>query len=465
MLLASKNFSESFLSKIPKEMKKLVLLLLVLHILKAGNLSFAANYSADAAKELQAPGSSQLISDWINVHLAAIRNCKIPSHHMRQLAYMGTALYESVVAGVPEYVSLANQLNGYTTLPIVPNDKDFSWQASANAAYAATFRYFYAENTLTLKRIDSMEQACINKLVSQGISDAAIRNGSQYGANVAKAVIDWSNTDGADKISAPYTIPVGPGYWEPTPPAFIPPIIPYMGSCRTFVKGSTDNAFPQPPIAYSEDPQSPFYKMVDELYQSSKVKDAANIATALFWDDFPNGMTLTGGGHWESILKTVINQLNMSLIEAARVYAGLFITAQDASIGCFKAKYTYNLLRPVTYIQKTMKHPEWNPLIITPPHPEYPAAHATISMSAATILTHLLGNNIDFTDNSYSYRGYKAHHFNNFVEAGTEAGLSRFYGGIHYKPSIKAGYEQGRKIGDNVAKVLVFKKTEQMTER
>jgi len=111
-----------------------------------------------------------------------------------------------------------------------------------------------------------------------------------------------------------------------------------------------------------------------------------------------------------------------------------------------------------------MKHPEWNPLITTPPHPEYPAAHATISMSIATMLTHLLGNNIAFTDNTYAYRGYKAHNFNNFVEAGTEAGLSRFYGGIHYKPSIQAGYDQGRMIAENVAKGVVFKKNE-MTKR
>jgi hypothetical protein len=104
-----------------------------------------------------------------------------------------------------------------------------------------------------------------------------------------------------------------------------------------------------------------------------------------------------------------------------------------------------------------MNHPEWNPMINTPPHPEYPAAHSTISMAAATILTSILGNDISFTDNTYSYLGFGSHHFNNFTEAAKQAGLSRFYGGIHYKKSIEAGFIQGEKIAAYVAKTLVYK--------
>jgi hypothetical protein len=118
----------------------------------------------------------------------------------------------------------------------------------------------------------------------------------------------------------------------------------------------------------------------------------------------------------------------------------------------------YNRMRPVTYVRKYMNHADWLPVIATPPHPEYPAAHATISMAGATILTFMLGDKVSFTDDSYAYRGYPAHHFANFREAATEAGMSRFYGGIHYLPSIQAGFEQGTKIADNVAKSLVFKK-------
>lgn len=230
-----------------------------------------------------------------------------------------------------------------------------------------------------------------------------------------------------------------------------------MGNCRTLVKGSIDNSIPPPPPAFSTDPQSPFYKTAEEVYQVSLLKDENHTATGLFWDDYPDNKSLTAPGHWANILKTVMTEKNTSLIEGASLYAGMFIAMNDAAIGCFKAKYTYNLMRPETYIQKYMNHPEWTPLIGTPNHPEYPAAHATVSMSGATELTHLLGDNVSLTDDSYAYRGYKAHRFKSFREAGLEAGMSRYYGGIHYIPSKKAGATQGEKIADNVAKSLVFK--------
>ncbi len=413
---------------------------------------------ADPDAELQAPGSSKLLTDWMALHLGTIRSSKVPSHHIRQLAYIGVAVYESLVAGDPNYQSLAGQLNGYDFRPTVPPSGDFCWQASANAAFAETFRYFEANNPVTLSKADSMEQACKQNLTRKGFSDASIVAGSQYGSQVARQVIAWSITDGEDKANAPYALPKGTGLYEPTPPAFMNPIYPHMGDCRTFVRGSIDNTLPPAPPSFSQDPQSDFYKMAGEVYTISQQEDDKKVSTALFWDDFPNGITLTGGGHWESILMTVMKQLNLSLMDGAGVFAELFATMQDAAIGCFKAKYTYNQLRPVTYIQKYMNKSDWKPLIITPPHPEYPAAHAVISMSAATILTRLLGNNLAFTDNTYAYRQYPAHRFSNFIEAGHEAGMSRLYGGIHYKPSIEAGFAQGEKVADNVGKALVTRK-------
>jgi hypothetical protein len=446
-------------------MKTLIFVLLAFTGVSAGSSMPASVRTADPDAGLASAGSSSMLTAWMQLHLTAIRDCRIPSHHTRQLAYMGIALYESVVAGAPGYRSLAGQLNGYSHVPAPPAERDFCWQSSANAALAETFRYFYAENPRTVQRVDSMEQSYRNTLAHHGYSEAAVNAGALYGKQVALAVIDWSKTDGDDQANAPFELPRGPGLYEPTPPAFISPILPHMGSCRTFVKGDIDGTMPPPPLSFSEDPQSPFYKMADDVYRSSQKKDPGFTATALFWDDFPNGKTLTGGGHWESILKTIISQQNMSLIEGARVYAELFITMQDAAIGCFEAKYTYNLLRPVTYVQKYMHQSSWQPLIVTPPHPEYPAAHAVVSMSAATILTRILGDKIAFTDNTYAYRNYPAHHFNNFLEAGHEAGISRFYGGIHYMPSIEAGFKQGNQIAEHVYRGLEFKADNAMGSR
>ena len=437
-------------------MKTIIIALFMIAGLQARGVPKSEVQATDPDKNLEGPGGSQLIDDWITVHLKTIATCKIPSHHNRQLAYTGVALYESIVAGDKNYRSLAGQLNGYQPPEALPETGNICWEASANAAMAAMFRFFYPQNPVDIMRFDSIEKANRNKFLSEGNSEASVATGEKYGSEVARAVIEWSRTDGDDKVNAAYVVPKGPGLWEPTSPMFIAPIQPYLGDERTIVKGSIDNTLPPAPVPFSTESQSDFYKMNEEVYLVNKQLNDDQRATGLFWDDFPNGKTLTAGGHWSSILKTVMTDLNVSLIEGAHLYAGLFITQSDAAIGVFKAKYIYNLERPVTYIQGVMKHSDWKPLIITPPHPEYPAAHAVVSMAGATILTKMLGDKVAFTDNTYAYRGYKAHHFNNFTEAAREAGISRLYGGIHYRPSIEAGFIQGEKIANNISNKLVF---------
>ena len=407
-------------------------------------------------EKLEQPGGSKLIIDWITIHLKTIRSLKLPSHHYRQLAYTGVALYESIAAGDKNYKSLVGQLNEFQSPALLSGTGSVCWPASANAAIADMLRFFYPQDQEGM-RLDSLENAWKQRLLKEGNSESAVAEGEKYGSQVAHAVIEWSKSDGNDKANDAYSVPQGPGLWEPTPPGFKPPINPYLGNARTIVNGSIDNSIPLPPPSFSTQPGSDFYKMNQEVLFIFQHMDEDEKAIALFWDDFPDGQTLTAAGHWASILKTLLTDLNTSLIEGARLYAGLFITMNDAAIGCFKAKYKYNQIRPVTYIRKYMDHKDWNPLITTPPHPEYPAAHATISMASAKILTKMLGDNVSFTDNTYSYRGYKAHHFNSIEEAGREAGMSRLYGGIHYRNSIEAGFSQGAKIADNISNRLVFK--------
>ncbi len=437
-------------------MKTIIIALFIFAFLHAGGVTKSEAQSTDTDNELESPGGSQLINDWITAHLKTISTCKIPSHHNRQLAYTGVALYESIVAGDKNYRSLAGQLNGYQPAETLPETGNLCWQASANAAMATMFRFFYPQNPDDIMRFDSLENATRTRLIREGYTEASVAAGEKYGSLVARGVIEWSRTDGDDRANAAYTVPKGPGLWEPTPPMFIAPIQPYLGNERTIVKGSIDNTMPPAPVPFSTESQSAFYKMNEEVYLVSQQMNEEQKAIGLFWDDFPNGKTLTGGGHWSSILKTLMTDLNVSLIEGAHLYAELFIAQSDAAIGVFKAKYIYNLERPVTYIQGAMKLSDWNPLIITPPHPEYPAAHAVVSMSGATILTKILGDKVAFTDNTYAYRGYSAHHFINFTEAAREAGMSRLYGGIHYRQSIEAGFTQGEKIGNNIINKLVF---------
>ena len=437
-------------------MKKYILIILIILSTQLSKNECAIKANDNPLNDLEKPGSGIFITNWIDIQLYAIKNTKIPSHHLRQSAYSAIALYESLVKGDLKYHSLAGQLNELDSLPSWDGAPNPCWQVSGNSAIATMFRYFYSDNPSTVLRIDSMEKSCVTQFIAEGYNEAAVKKSSEFGKSIAVAIIEWCKNDGDNKATAPFTILKGLGLWEPTPPEFIPPILPYLGNNRTIVKASIEKTLPPPPASFSTDPQSPFYKLAEEVYLISGKLDNEKKAIALFWDDFPNGNTLTGGGHWASILKNEIVSGNLSLIESAHIYSEMYIAMYDASIGCFKAKYTYDLLRPVTYIQKYMNDTSWKSFINTPPHPEYPAAHATVARAAATILTQLIGSNKGFIDHSYDYKGYSPRSFNSYLDASKEAGISRLYGGIHYLTSIEAGFIQGEKIANNVLKKLVF---------
>lgn len=415
--------------------------------------------SVSKTEKISDPESGKLLSDWISVHLKLIRTTKSLSQGaiFRHFGYTSVGLYESLVNGDKSYVTLAGQLQGLEPLPAITSDKKVCWQASANAVMASMLRSFYSAST-SAQKIDSLEKHYQNVFERNGFSSESIKAGADYGATVASHILAWAKEDGAAKTWPAYEIPKGDGLWEPTPPAFSAPAAPYAYNNRTCIKNSTANTLPQPPTKFSAEAGSTFYAMVNEVYQTSLTLTDEQKSIALFWDDFPDGRYYGAGGHWASIFQQLLLQKQLSLITASVAYAKMNIAMMDAFNATWKAKYTYNLLRPVTYIHKHMGNTDWKPLIITPTHPEYPAAHASLSMAAATALTNALGTDVAFTDHSYDDLGFAPRSFKNINEAGKEAGLSRLYGGIHYRPSIEVGYSVGSKTASNVLNGINFKK-------
>ena len=117
----------------------------------------------------------------------------------------------------------------------------------------------------------------------------------------------------------------------------------------------------------------------------------------------------------------------------------------DAFIGCWAAKFQYDLVRPITYIRRVID-PKWEPLLNTPPFPEYPSGHSMQSAAAAEALTGIFGENFAFEDTTRHGDGLKPRSFASFWAAADEAAISRLYGGIHFRAAIERGQEQGRCI-------------------
>ena len=90
----------------------------------------------------------------------------------------------------------------------------------------------------------------------------------------------------------------------------------------------------------------------------------------------------------------------------------------------------------------------------TPPFPEYTSGHSVISTAAALVLTDIYGADFSFDDDVEVEYGLPVRSFDSFIQASEEAAISRLYGGIHYRPAIDNGVEQGEKVGQFIIENL-----------
>ena len=393
--------------------------------------------------------SSEVIQKWMSLQIRLMKNTTgVPNQAFsRHFGYSGVAAFESIAPGIPGNSIWKNKWNGLTGLPAADNSANYYYPANVNAAMAAINRSFFPNaNAADKATIDSLESA-LNQgfLTTQPL--AKITKSNDFGKAVAAAVFAWSETDGYKNANAPYTVPTGPGLWKPTPPTNAAPATPHWGNNRTIVTGSTLNTLPPAPPAYSTDPSSPFYLMVKKVYDASQTLTEDQKAMAMFWRDVPG---TSSPGHWLSILAVTVNKTNAKLDKAALAYALTGAAVNDGLISCWKGKFQYNLLRPVTYIRETMGHGEWNSYIGTPAHPEYPSAHSSRSGAAAGVLEKLFGNVGTITDHTYDYLGYAPRSYSSFNAIAEEAGISRLYAGIHFQPAIDQGLLLGNKVADNI---------------
>ena len=450
-------------------MKKLLLpftrLLLYLVLISGitGLLSFQKNkwINAPADKSHVASSySSDVLDKWMSmqIRLMASTPATFNGPFVRIYAYSGVAGYAAIYPGISKKsidLFLITRLNNMPDLPATDPNKKYHWPSSINAALAFMNRsMFPMANAANKMAIDSLEEA-LKKAFSKKVDDTTIKFSADYGLQVAKKIFTWAETDGYRNSSNPYTPPAGQGLWKPTAPKFASAVTPYWGRLRTIVAGSIDNTQPAPPPNYSEDTLSVFYKMVKQVYDISKGITPEQKNIALFWKDISPGVTAPG--HWLNILRQVIQKENTPLDKAAFAYALSGMALNDTWISSWKTRYTYNLLRPITYIQTVMGHKDWAPTIPTPPHPEYPGGHAAMSSAVAEALAVVFGNDYSFTDHTYDQFGMQPRTYPSFWAIAKEAADSKVYGGIHYRLSVDIGLQQGKDVTQNIVSILLNK--------
>lgn len=413
--------------------------------------------------------SANVAHEWMTLALQLVQQTPgfSPPVAARALGYLGLTLYESVVPGIPERISLAGQLNELDSLPLAQPDEPLHWPTVANAAMATMTRMMFSNASAENKaRIDLLERSLPLKYAQDfDASTTALevtQRSETFGKLMAMAILTWARTDGGHEAWGPlrrnqdnYVPPSGDGQWTATPPAFAPPLLPRWGSVRPFVLKSA-GACPAPlPPAYSEAPGSEFYKEAAEVHRVSTQITQEQRQFALYWADDPL-KTPTPAGHWAFIANDLLKSRKANLASAAETFARLNMAMADAFVASWHTKYSVNLLRPVSYIQLAIDS-NWVPTLMhTPPFPEYPSGHSVQSSAAAAVLSNSFGNDASFVDNTHNDRGWGPRTFKSFKSAADEAALSRLYAGIHYRAAVVGGQTQGVCVAQKVL-ALQFK--------
>ncbi len=381
----------------------------------------------------------------------------------RAFGYVGVAMYETVVPGMPTYQTLAGQLALMPEMGKTDESLEYNWQVALNASMSLTARNFYATMpTEQLSAVLKMEDS-IATVLRASISQEVFDRSKEWGLTVAKGVFEWSKTDGGHEgysknFPTTYTAPTGNGMWKSTFPAFQKAMQPFWGNNRTFIAKCAENTQPDAPAAYSEDPTSKFVIQAQETYNAVKNTTAQQTLIAQFWSDDP-GIPGTPPGHLLSVATQAVQKEKWNLAKSAEVYAKISIGLSDAFVSCWKCKYQYNYIRPISFIREKIDA-NWVSILTTPPFPEYTSGHSAASGASAKILTDLFGANFEITDRTHEKRtdiNGAARTYKSFNDMAAEAAISRLYGGIHYREAIEKGVEQGARVGAEVGK-LKFKK-------
>lgn len=274
--------------------------------------------------------------------------------------------------------------------------------------------------------------------------------GIEVGQAAAAELIDLRQGDGLE-ADIGFAMPTpAPGVWQLPPGAT--PLSPWISKLHPYLLNSPDQFRPGPPPDLSSEEWVEQFEEVrlvgrsdaDPSYRSPEQTDIAR-----FW-------TTHAQAQYNLAYQQIVRKHTLDAVEAARLMAMGNLVGADALIGCFDAKYHYLFWRPVFAIRQgnvdgnpgTTGDPNWQPLLGTPPHPEYPSAHSCYTSAQAEVFIEVLATQrieLDLTSAAPNVV-QRTRHYVYARDLVQEIIDARVWGGIHYRESDVKGAALGRKV-------------------
>ena len=242
--------------------------------------------------------------------------------------------------------------------------------------------------------------------------------GEAVGRAVGAEIVARAAADRFTNSVAGVVIPVCAGCWTSARGQL--PVFPRLSEMQPFFLLTANQFRPGPPPAFG----SPaFLAALAEVRSFSDNRTHEEDSLAKFWAS-PGGFT-AAASYANQVATTEITKFHLDEVRAAHVLAIMNMAAMDAFIASHDAKYTYWMIRP----------PQADPGIVLgipiPNHPSYPSNHASVTGCAMAVLAAFFPSDADY--------------LNGLAD---QAGISRIYGGIHYRFDMDAGLILGRTVAN-----------------
>ena len=375
----------------------------------------------------------------------------------RVYGYVGLAAYEAALPGLAGHFSSLAERFPLLQLPPSPAKDHYNMEIALNECYATIIGKFFLAAPASIQDSKFELERKLEDAMSRGMDSNRVKASEQYGRLVAEAIYAWSSTDSLGYLSnhhnydRSYLAPLGEGLWVTSVDFPMPALLPYWGKVRPFVI-HTDEYVAKPLPPYSNSPNEIYQRQALEIVSLSKPLSAENQWIAEFWNDDRPGLTFSPSGHWLAITTQVIEKEHPPIEKVLETYLRVGFVLADAFIACFNSKYTYNLERPETFIQRQIDK-NWRPFSPSPPFPSYPSGHAMIGAATSQVLTNLYGSSYKLKDLSHKdLKDFmvKPRTFNSFDEMAKENAISRVFLGVHWRFDCEEGLRLGDLIGQEV---------------
>ena len=379
----------------------------------------SATNAATPTSDLRSSAASTLAwqaraRDLVSTHPATVS----PIVAGRVYALLGMAQYGAAVAA-DRSLGIASADDDQSTLTGTDEGGRAQYEARRGAIGAASNRvlsYLFPDVAAAMD-----QQLATEGVGPNGRVHPQFTRGLAIGKAMGDVMVAWANADG---FSVPWTNPPFAPYLSGTPGVWFQanPLAPPAGfqfpGMKPYFLTSAHQFRSAPPPAYL----SPDYNAgLATVRAISDTRTAEQIASANFWN-LPPG-TPTALGYWDQRAADYIVEHGLGERSASHVFALTNAAGMDATIGCWDAKYTYLLLRPV------QADPLIKVVFPTPNHPSYPSGHSCVSAAAASVLTAFFPEKKAELDQGVA-----------------DAGMSRVFAGIHYPFDISAGQTLGRSV-------------------